>query len=130
MAPSASTGVFTDFYTGGGKRTPNNVDARNLLADAFLNRNASASIVPFSQKGLMHGAPAYAAGFGPSSSSMGDHGYHRRSRLRKRGYYSNSSEYSTPEKKKKKKRKYRLEEEDNLDNKDSDKNKNSIVHIN
>ena len=80
------------FYTGGGKRSGmSNVDACNLLADAFLNRSNSTGVVP----PAMSFAP-------PPIYHYPD--YRSRSRShsrRRRHYYSDSSDISTPEKKKK-----------------------------
>ena len=127
MAPSTSAGVFTDFYTGGGKRTPSNIDARNFLADAFLKRNASIPPVTFAQQGMATLPASLLGGHEMNDGySRGDHGYHRRSRNRR--YFSDSSDYSTPEKKKKKRR-YR-KEDNNEDGDVKEKNEKSIVNIN
>ena len=48
LAPSAQPSGMADFYTGRGKRSYNsNVDARNILAEAFINRNASVPVQSF-----------------------------------------------------------------------------------
>ena len=94
LAPPSSNQMMP-FYTGGPKRhTMSNVDARNFLADAFLQRgNAGvASAMPF-----MAAPPAYHY---PHYNEY-DRSSSRSRRSRSRCYHSDSSDYSTPVKKKK-----------------------------
>ena len=87
------------FYTGGGKRAGiNNVDARNFLADAFLNRPNSASVggMSFAPPPVYH-YPEYPE-FRSSSRSRS-----RNRRRRQTNWESDSSsdDFSSHDKKKK-----------------------------
>ena len=63
---------FNEFYTGGGKRMmPNNVEARNMMSECFMNRNGGGHYSEFANYPMM----GHVGGYPPEY----DH-YDRRSR--------------------------------------------------
>ena len=89
LAPAANykNTEYSDFYTGGGKRAQNNVDTRNMIAQAFLNKNT-----PF---GLCNHPPAHNMMAYPPVEYRERGGSRSRSySRRRRRYYSDYSDSS------------------------------------
>ena len=121
LAPSHSAAAsFSEFYTGGNKRgVQENVDARNMLANAFLGRSAPVNQPPqqFHYHPYNNVPSYYYDDYYPRSRS--------RSSSRRPRRYSDSSDYSTPEKRRKRTRRHYKSDDKNDDPLD----KNSIVNI-
>ena len=106
LAPSAQPNGIADFYTGRGKRSYNsNVDARNILAEAFINRNASVPVqsFPYSHMGN-HVASYHDVEEYPRMRKRRSH-----SRSRHRRWYSSDSSdsYDSPDKHRKRRKQYK-----------------------
>ena len=124
LAPTTQTS-FAEFYTGGGKRGGNsNIDARNLIAEAFINKSHNPTPNPFSQFPQYHPYP--------------DAGYYdqrdcSRSRSRSRRchhYYSDSSVESLPERSRSRnRRKYKDDRKYSHSPVQNENTSNSIVNI-
>ena len=106
LAPSAPPNAMADFYTGGGKRSYNsNVEARNMLAEAFINRNATVPIQSFPHYHMgNHVASYHDAEEYPKIRKRRSH-----SRSRHRRWYSSDSSdsYDSPEKERKRRKHFK-----------------------
>ena len=122
LEPTTQTS-FTEFYTGGGKRgNSTNIEARNMIADAFINKNHNAMPNPFAQFPQYHPYPD--AGY-----------YDRRDRSRSRSrsrrrhhYYSDSSVESLPERNRSRSRRKYKDDRKYSHSPEQNEN-NSIVNI-
>ena len=102
LAPSSSFPNATDFYTGGGKRGyGSNIDARNMMAEAFMNRPGNYQVAqyppfPIAQNVASyphHGYYAETDDYGRGRSSRS----RSRSQRRRREYSSSEESYSSGE---------------------------------
>ena len=130
LAPAANhfnDNEYSEFYTGGrGKRQQNNVDTRNMIAQAFLNKNTPFALCnqPAAQNVAAYPPAEYYKRGGSRSRS------HSR---RRRRYYSNSSPSVSPERSRsksgsrKRRREYKDDKYSHLTDEEGGK---SIVRIN
>ena len=126
LAPSAPSNGMADFYTGGGKRSYSaNVDARNMLAEAFINRNATVPIQSFPHYHMgNHVASYHDAEEYPTIRKRRSHSRSRRCRY----YLSDSTDsFDSPDKEKKRRKHYK---DDRKYNASPSKNEhNEIVNL-